>query len=134
MKCIVFLVQVSGPVPGSARSAAVAATALVKELRTRGGVDATPAGRGAGGPGGSKAADGGSLAELVVAGLLAGSTMTAFARIAVAFLQRGAARRIVLRDGERSLTVCDPSDDTERAVVDWLAGVRTQSGADSGAA
>nr|MDT0659052.1 hypothetical protein [Micromonospora sp. DSM 115978] len=128
-----FLIQVSGPVPGSARSTAEAAIALVRELRTRAGVDVEPSGSSDGGPAGSKGVTS-DLAELVVAGVLAGSTMSAFARISVAFIQRGAARRIVLRDGRRSLTVSDPSADTERAVVAWLAGVRAQSGTGSGAA
>lgn len=133
MECDAFLVQVDGPVAGSAQSAAEATTALVRELRTRAGLDATRACVAPTGQPGSKGATADALAEIVISGLLAGSTVTAFAQIAVAFIQRGAARKITLRDGARSLTVSDPSEGTQLAVVAWLAGLRSRDGTGSDA-
>ncbi|MFC6017937.1 hypothetical protein ACFP2T_17180 [Plantactinospora solaniradicis] len=75
----------------------------------------------------------GALAELVVTGLFSATTVAALAQVAVAFVQRGAARRIILRDGRRSLTISAPSEETERMVTEWLGVPPTQSGAGSGA-
>ncbi|MEN3611649.1 hypothetical protein [Plantactinospora sp. ZYX-F-223] len=75
----------------------------------------------------------GSLAELVVTGLFSASTVAALAQVAVAFLERGAARRITLRDGRRTLTISAPSEDTEQMVVEWLGVPPTQSGPGPGA-
>lgn len=74
----------------------------------------------------------GSLAELVVTGLFSATTVAALAQVIVAFIQRGAARRITLRDGRRTLTISDPSEETEQLVAEWLGVPPTQSGAGSG--
>ncbi|MEO3928993.1 hypothetical protein ABGB07_34810 [Micromonosporaceae bacterium B7E4] len=80
-----------------------------------------------------KGGSAGSLAELVVTGLFSASTVAALAQVAVAFLERGAARRITLRDGRRTLTISAPGEDTEQMVVEWLGVPPTQSGPGSGA-
>ncbi|MDG4785191.1 hypothetical protein O7626_04450 [Micromonospora sp. WMMD1102] len=157
MNAGVLTLMVSGPVPGSARGDAESASALARELHTRtilhvvrSGVDdpAVPPDpvppprydssdpaltrdddpaltRKGGGPG--------SLAELVVTGLFSATTVAALAQVAVAFVERGAARRITLRDGRRTLTISAPGEDTEQMVVEWLGVPPTQSGTDSGA-
>ncbi|GAA3754704.1 hypothetical protein GCM10022225_44340 [Plantactinospora mayteni] len=84
-------------------------------------------GRGTG-PFTRKGGGAGSLAELVVTGLFSATTVAALAQVAVAFLERGAARRITLRDGRRTLTISAPSEDTEQMVVEWLGVPPTQSG------
>jgi hypothetical protein len=76
---------------------------------------------------------GGPLAELVVTGLFSAATVAAVAQVAVAFLQRGAARRITFRDGRRTLTISAASEETERMVAEWLGVPPTQSGVESGA-
>lgn len=123
---------VSGPVPGSGHSDAEAATRLLRELRDATGVRVSRADAGgeprregtgdggSGGRGGSKGGGAGNLPELLIAGLFSASTMAALARVAVAFVRRGAARRITLRDGARTFTITDPSPGTERALVAWL--------------
>ncbi|WP_422771228.1 hypothetical protein ACN28C_32105 [Plantactinospora sp. WMMC1484] len=100
-----------------------------------------PAGSDASGPAGNippgllgrKGGGAGTMAELVVTGLFSATTVAALAQVAVAFVERGAARRIVLRDGRRSLTISAPSEETEQMVVEWLGVPPTQSGAGSGA-
>ncbi|GIG86138.1 hypothetical protein [Plantactinospora endophytica] len=148
---------VSGPVPGSARGDAESASALARELHTRTilhvarpGVDdpappfspdersepdeqqAEPGGSGTSLLG-RKGGGVGSMAELVVTGLFSATTVAALAQVAVAFVARGAARRITLRDGRRTLTITAPSEDTEQMVVEWLGVPPTQSGTGSGA-
>jgi hypothetical protein len=75
----------------------------------------------------------GALAELVVTGLFSATTVAALAQVAVAFVQRGAARRIILRDGRRTLTISAPTEETEQMVTEWLGVPPTQSGTGSGA-
>lgn len=76
----------------------------------------------------------GSIVELAVTGIFSAATVAAVARVATAFVRRGAARKIVLRDGRRSLAITDPSAETERAVRDWLADPeRGRTDAGSGA-
>ncbi|MFY1668676.1 hypothetical protein ACN27G_01755 [Plantactinospora sp. WMMB334] len=141
---------VSGPVPGSERGDAESASALARELHTRTilhvarpGADDSPAAARSGladpagdigpGPLGRKGGGAGTMAELVVTGLFSATTVAALAQVAVAFVERGAARRIVLRDGRRSLTISAPREETEQMVVEWLGVPPTQSGAGSGA-
>lgn len=67
-------------------------------------------------------------------GFFSATTVAAIAQVAVAFVRRGAARQITLRDGRRSLSITDPSDETERAVREWLTALkRDRTGAGSGA-
>lgn len=68
-------------------------------------------------------------------GLFSTATVAAIARVVVAFVQRGAARQIVLRDGRRVLSITDPSAATEQAVRQWLAAEdsgRTDAGSGAG--
>jgi|GEM_PF-2880014 hypothetical protein len=150
---------VTGPAPHSGRGDAAAASALLRELHARtilhvdqvtGGPDGdadvslpdpgrlpeqvdrgdvpdsrTSAARKGAGPG--------SLAELVVTGLFSATTVTALAQVVIAFVQRGAARRITLRDGGRTLTISDPDEETERMVTEWLGVPPQRNGAGSGA-
>ncbi|MGI5213763.1 effector-associated constant component EACC1 [Plantactinospora sp. CA-290183] len=163
----VLSLAVSGPVPGSVRDDAEAATALLRELHARTILQvARPGDEGTGpgraparaapldrfdlgpsqrpGPGGGPKGGGsaGAFAELVVTGLFSASTVAALAQVVVAFVQRGSARRITLRDGQRTLTISDPSEESERTIAEWLgvaptagppASGPTQSGAGSGA-
>ncbi|MFY1690360.1 hypothetical protein [Plantactinospora sp. WMMB782] len=149
MNAGVLTLMVSGPVPGSPRGDAESASALARELHTRtilhvvrSGVDdpagppdpAPPPRPGRSDPAPSHKGGGpGSLAELVVTGLFSATTVAALAQVAVAFVERGAARRITLRDGRRTLTISAPGEDTEQMVVEWLGVPPTQSGTDSGA-
>ncbi|WP_331209898.1 hypothetical protein [Plantactinospora veratri] len=158
----VLTLVVSGPVPGSTRGDAESASALARELHTRTilhvvrpGVDDPTVppdpspqepdsppdlgdlpggGYGGTGPAVRKGGAAGSLAELVVTGLFSATTVAALAQVAVAFLERGAARRIVLRDGRRTLTISAPGEDTEQMVVEWLGVPPTQSGTGSSGA
>lgn len=76
----------------------------------------------------------GAIVELAVTGLFSATTIAAIAQVTVAFVRRGAARQITLRDGRRSLSITDPSEETERVVREWLAAQeRDRTGADSGA-
>ncbi|MGW4461194.1 hypothetical protein [Micromonospora sp. NPDC004704] len=127
----------------SDRADAAATTALLRELRTGAGIavgrstpdpdprtgsdlrpDPDPAT-------GRKAGEAVSLAELVITGAFSATTLAALTQIVVAFVRRGAARRIVLRDGDRTLTIVDPSARTEQAVAHWLtAPDRTEPAVD----
>ncbi|MEQ4303915.1 hypothetical protein ABNF97_21460 [Plantactinospora sp. B6F1] len=145
MNAGVLTLVVSGPVPGSARGDAESASALARELHTRTilhvvrtGVDepaVSPdlAGFGGTGPSARKGGAAGSLAELVVTGLFSATTVAALAQVAVAFLERGAARRITLRDGRRTLTISAPGEDTEQMVIEWLGVPPTRNGTGRGA-
>lgn len=144
---------VSGPIPGCVRGDAESAAALARELHARtilhvdrpgadgpsspapsAADDHTDSGEQNGsGPLGRKGGGAESFAELVVTGLFSATTVAAFAQVAVAFVQRGAARRITFRDGRRTLTISMPSDETEQLVAEWLGIPPTQSGAGSGA-
>jgi hypothetical protein len=68
-------------------------------------------------PGGAKG-DALSLAELVMTGGLSAATVTAVATIVVSFVQRGAARRLIMRDGDREIEVAGPSTQDVRAAVE----------------
>lgn len=132
-----LVLLVSGPVPGSEGSAGEAAAGLLWELRHVAGVPvsavlADP--RPAEAPAASKGGSVGAIVELAVAGLFSATTVAAIARVAVAFVRRGAARQITLRDGRRSLSITDPSAETERAVREWLSSPDSgRTGAGSGA-
>lgn len=127
-----LVLLVSGPVPENEGSASEAAAGLLWELRHGAGVPVSavlapaprgpaPADPGAGaGAGAAKGGSAGSIVELAVTGLFSAGTVAAIARVVVAFVRRGAARRIILRDGRRTLSITDPSEETERAVRDWL--------------
>ncbi len=123
---------VSGSIPGGPYGDAEAATALLRELHLHTVLRVTRAENGPPRQVGSKGGAG-ALAELAVTGLFSATTIAAFAKVAVAFVQRGSARRIILRDDTRTLTIVDPSDDTERAVAAWLGAPRASSGAGPGA-
>lgn len=136
----VVTLTVSGPVPHDRHGDAEAATALIRELHARtilhvarpDGAD--PAGPvSPAGPVGGKGGGLGTLAELVVTGLFSATTVAALAQVIIAFVQRGAARQITLRDGRRTLTISDPDEQTERMVADWLGVPPTRNGAGSGA-
>ncbi|MEE6257867.1 hypothetical protein [Plantactinospora sonchi] len=157
----VITLMVSGPVPGSERGDAEAATTLIRELHARTilhvarpetddrgstppgagtgsdvGTAAGTGGRGgtpSGGPVRGKGTGLGTLAELVVTGLFSATTVAALAQVIIAFVQRGAARQITLRDGRRTLTISEPTEETERMVAEWLGVPPTQTGAGSGA-
>lgn len=148
----VITLVVSGPVPGSPYGDAESTTALIRELHARTILHVARPGAGddvAGGPtlldaGESTALTGrpdplgrkggvAPLAELVVTGLFSATTVAALAQVTVAFVQRGAARRITLRDGRRTLTISSASEETERMVVEWFGTPPTQSGARPGA-
>jgi hypothetical protein len=129
----VIVLEVSGPVRDSPRGDAEAATALLRELHLRTVLRVSQPTAGPARAAGGKGDPVGSWAELAVTGLFSATTVAAFARIAVAFLQRGAARRITLRDGDRTMTITAPTDDTERAVAAWLNEPRTAGGASLGA-
>ncbi|ROT31670.1 hypothetical protein [Micromonospora sp. HM5-17] len=137
---------ITGPVPGSERGDAEAAMALLTELHARTilnvdrpgaddhrGVEGSAGLPGSGGSAGRKGLALGPLAELVVTGLFSATTVTALAQVIVAFVQRGAARRITLRDGGRTLTISDPDEETERMVVEWLGVPPIRNGVGSGA-
>ncbi|MEV4625728.1 hypothetical protein AB0J90_05495 [Micromonospora sp. NPDC049523] len=127
-----LFLQVSGPMVDSERADAAATTALLRELRTGAGLGVSrpspgPDPRAGSDPRpdtdpltGRKAGEAVSLAELVITGAFSATTLAALTQIVVAFVRRGAARRIVLRDGDRSLTIVDPSARTEQAVARWL--------------
>jgi hypothetical protein len=59
-----------------------------------------------------------SLAELVLTGGLSAATVTAVATVIVGFVQRGAARKLVLRDGDRELEVTGVSARDARTAVE----------------
>ncbi len=113
-----ILVKVTGLGEDGLHGAADAATGLIRELRTRGGLDARM--QTGTSVAGQKSGAAISIGDLVVSGIFSAATVSALARIAVAYIRRGAARKITLKDGERSLVISDPSADTERAVADWL--------------
>jgi hypothetical protein len=115
-----LFLQVTGPVADSERADAAAATALLRELHAAAGVQVSPADLDSETPPGSKGGPAVSLAELAITGAFSATTLAALARIVIAFVRRGAARRITLRDGTRTLTIVDPSVRTERAVTRWL--------------
>lgn len=156
-----LILLVTGPAPENEGSAGEAAAGLLWELRHVAGVPvsavlhpgpsatAVPAPRDAGGTGtrggascggtgvgvrgAAKGGSLGSIVELAVTGLFSAGTVAAIAQVVVAFVRRGAARQITLRDGPRSLSITDPSEETERAVRDWLADPdRGQTGTGSG--
>ncbi|MFI6758992.1 hypothetical protein ACIBF5_07580 [Micromonospora sp. NPDC050417] len=153
-----LFLQVSGPIAKSGRADAEAATALLRELLTETGVtvtrtETTPTPESDPIPESDPTAPvtshresdpksaqeqhvrkGGesiSLAELAITGAFSASTLAALTQIVIAFVRRGAARRIVLRDGTRTLTIVDPSDRTEQAVARWLAGPDPDQQADA---
>lgn len=149
-----LVLLVSGPVLGSEGSAGEAAAGLLWELRHVAGAPvsavlapAPPAGSGTAtgsgtaasvpaprGAGKAKGSSFGSSVELAVTGLFSAGTVAAIAQVVVAFVRRGSARRITLRDGRRTLSITDSSEETEQVVRDWLAGPdRGQTGAGSGA-
>ncbi|WP_329107693.1 hypothetical protein OG792_04790 [Micromonospora sp. NBC_01699] len=115
-----LFLQVSGPMADNQRADAAATTALLRELSTGAGLGVDRLVESTGGPAGRKAGEVVSLAELAITGAFSATTLAALTRIVVAFVRRGAARRIVLRDGDRTLTIVDPSERTERAVARWL--------------
>jgi len=59
-----------------------------------------------------------SLAELVITGGLSAATVTAVASVIVGFVQRGAARKLVMRHGDRELEVTGVSARETRAAVE----------------
>jgi hypothetical protein len=69
-------------------------------------------------PPGAKSAGMHSLAELIMTGGLSAATVTAAASVIVGFVQRGAARRLVLRDGDRELDVTGVSPQDIRSAVE----------------
>jgi hypothetical protein len=118
-----LFLQVSGPVADSERTDAAAATALLRELQTGAGLRVSRAGLDSDGTeSGRKGGEVLSLAELAITGAFSATTLAALTRIVISFVRRGAARRIILRDGTRTLTIVDPSERTERAVAYWLTG------------
>jgi hypothetical protein len=68
---------------------------------------------------GSKSA-GALLNSLMISGVLSAASIKAVASIAIAFIRRGAARKITLKDGDREFTITDPSRETEHALTAWL--------------
>lgn len=149
MNSSAITLRVSGPVPGSESADAAAVAALIRELHARTILhvahptgeqpsDVTDPGDGTqpidvADPTGRKGTTLGTLAELVVTGLFSATTVAALAQVIIAFVQRGAARQITLRDGRRTLTISDPDEETERMVADWLGVPPTRNGAGSGA-
>ncbi|MEO3748093.1 hypothetical protein [Plantactinospora sp. B5E13] len=129
--------RVSGPVPGSESADAAAVAALIRELHARTILHvAHPTAEqptDVADPTGRKGTTLGTLAELVVTGLFSATTVAALAQVIIAFVQRGAARQITLRDGRRTLTISDPNEETERMVADWLGVPPTRNGVGSGA-
>jgi hypothetical protein len=117
-----LFLQVSGPVADSERTDAAAAIALLRELQTGAGLRVSRAGLGSDPGPGRKGGEALSLAELAITGAFSATTLAALTRIVISFVRRGAARRIILRDGTRTLTIVDPSERTERAVAYWLTG------------
>lgn len=158
-----LVLLVTGPLPGNEGSAGVAAAGLLWELRHVAGVpvsavlaeprpEPAPAESAASSlavPASATSPPGvpparplavpkgggiGTVVELAVTGFFSATTVAAIAQVAVAFVRRGAARQITLRDGRRSLSITDPSDETERAVREWLTALkRDRTGAGSGA-
>lgn len=145
-----LVLLVTGPVPGNEGSAGEAAAGLLWELRRVAGVpvsavlaeprperrtEPTPVVPEPRSPSAvPKGGTAGAILELAVAGLFSATTVAAIARVMVAFVRRGAARQITLRDGRRSLSITDPSEETERAVRAWLTDRdQSRTGADSGA-
>ncbi|WP_124820836.1 hypothetical protein [Micromonospora ureilytica] len=63
-----------------------------------------------------------SFAELVLTGGLSAATVTAVATVIVGFVQRGAARKLVLRDGDRELEVTGVSARDARTAVEAFLG------------
>lgn len=139
-----LVLLVSGPHPDNEGSAGVAAAGLLWELRHVAGVpvsavlaepvaapSTTPSAAPSAVPKGGGA---GAIVELAVTGFFSATTIAAIAQVTVAFVRRGAARQITLRDGRRSLSITDPSEETERVVREWLAAQeRDRTGAGSGA-
>jgi hypothetical protein len=108
------------------RTAAFAARQLVGDL-ARAGVAVRPALPST--PAGAKG-DAASLTELVMTGGLSAATVTAVATVVVGFVQRGAARRLVMRDGDREIEVAGASAQDIRAAVE--AFLRRRAEATSG--
>ncbi|RKT51948.1 hypothetical protein C8E97_0439 [Saccharothrix australiensis] len=72
-------------------------------------------------PDGAKSGTGLAVSELLLNGAVPAAVAAAVASIVTAFVQRGSARKVVIRSGEESITVQGADARTQRALVeDWL--------------
>ncbi|MEV0677089.1 hypothetical protein AB0I60_11255 [Actinosynnema sp. NPDC050436] len=73
-------------------------------------------------PDGAKSGTGLALTELLLNGAVPAAVAAAIASVVTAFVQRGSARRVVIRKGESSITVQGGDARTQKALVEqWLA-------------
>lgn len=73
-------------------------------------------------PDGAKSGTVATIGEWVAKGLLSAATLNALTQIVVAFVQRGAARSVVLeRDGDRIEVTGTNARDQRKLVEKWLA-------------
>ncbi|GAA1330750.1 hypothetical protein [Saccharothrix algeriensis] len=99
---------------------AVATDMLIGELVRGARVDARRAP--AAPPPGAKSGAGMAISELLLNGAVPAAVAAAVASVVTAFVQRGSARKVVIRSGEESITVQGGDARTQRALVaDWLA-------------
>ncbi|MFD1147797.1 hypothetical protein [Saccharothrix hoggarensis] len=97
----------------------VATTQLLQELVRGARVDARPARAAA--PEGSKSGAGATLAELVLNGALPAAVAAAVASVVTAFVQRGGARKVTIRNGDDEITVEGVGARSQKALVEaWL--------------
>lgn len=85
------------------------ATGLVTVTRPR--VDA---------PEHTRSGTGASIGELVVSGVLSASTMSALARVMVAYIKRTSARSVVIKRGEDEYRFTGLSEDAELELIQHL--------------
>ncbi|MBW4719567.1 hypothetical protein [Saccharothrix obliqua] len=72
-------------------------------------------------PDGAKSGAGLALTELLLNGAVPAAVAAAIASVVTAFVQRGSARKIVLRSGDESITVQGADAATQRELVaEWL--------------
>ncbi|MBB5958811.1 hypothetical protein FHS29_005420 [Saccharothrix tamanrassetensis] len=72
-------------------------------------------------PDGAKSGTGMAISELLLNGAVPAAVAAAVASVITAFVQRGSARKVVIRSGDESITVQGGDARTQRALVeDWL--------------
>lgn len=100
------------------RAMDAAAGALLRELSGAGaGVHRAPEPA----PEGTKSGAAASLTDLVLTGGLSAAVVSAVASVVVGYIQRGAARSVTLKRGDRSLQITGASaEDIRRAVEKFL--------------
>jgi len=79
----------------------------------------------------SKSGLGASVAELLVSGVLSTASIGAFARIVIAFVNRGAGRKVILEDGGERLELdAQPTREQRRLIELWLHARSASSNAE----